>query len=191
MNLPTILHRAGAYTRSRGFTLPELLLVMLVISLLLGLLLSAIRMVHRHTLQTVTRGELKGIEAAFNQYFAHYQTWPYWPTNQWPTKDMDYVIDEKVARALQGAEEDSDHGINPDRIPFMTFSRLYKDYPVNAWGEGERYGTNCGYRVKFDYDGNNQVTAPDGSTVRRGVLVWTINPEERDSELQLLGSWKE
>ncbi len=181
-------------TRRRAFTLPELLLVMLVISILLGLLLSAIRMVHRHTLQTVTRGELKGIEAALVQYFAHYQTWPAWPTNVWPSADREYVLDDQVARALQGAEESSDYGINPDRIPFMEFARLDREsYPVNAWGEGVQHGTNCRYRVKFDHDGDNKVIAPapDNSVVRRGVIVWTHNPEEPDAAVQLLGSWKE
>jgi hypothetical protein len=167
---------------------------MLVITLLLGLLLAAIRRVHQHTLETVARAEVKGIEGAWQQYFAHYQTWPCWPTNNVPTADTAYVIDPKVARALQGAEQTGDYGINPDNVPFLSFSRFsviggVAEYPVNPWGEGGRNGTNACYFAAFDFDGDGRIVGPDGASHIHSVLVWTVNPDAAGTDRRILGSW--
>ncbi|MDD5708122.1 MAG: type II secretion system protein [Kiritimatiellae bacterium] len=188
---------ASRAVRSRAaFTLIELLMVVMVITMLFGILLSAIRTVQRHTLQTVTRAEIKNIENAWKQYFAHYQ--------MWPTNPPPYRIDAAMARSLQGVEANS--AINPDSLVFMEFSRFALDgRPLNAWGDSGRHPNDlCSYYVFFDNDGDNEVSVPlyagletpDTTTTTnllRGVAVWTYNPEIKDSggNPVVLGSWQQ
>ena len=82
-------------TTNHAFTLIELLMVVMIIAVLFSILLSAIRTVERHTLQTVTQAEIKNIENAWKQYFAHYQMWP---TNNLP----DCRLGEAFANVLRG-----------------------------------------------------------------------------------------
>lgn len=181
----------------RAFTLIELLMVVMVITILYGILLSVIRTVQRHTLQTVTRGELKNIENAWKQYFAHYQMWP---------ETAGHQIDKEVSEALQGITNSPwAANWNPDGIAFMEFSRFDADRrPLNAWGESGRHDKDmCSYYVLFDTDGDNRLLAtdvgplPNGLPVPftnalfRGVAVWSYNPEERDDARKTLGSWQQ
>jgi prepilin-type N-terminal cleavage/methylation domain-containing protein len=179
-------------SRSRAFTLIELMMVVMIMTILFAILLSAVRTVQRHTLKTVTRGELKNLESAWKQYFSHYQTWP--------TNPPGYVIDASWAAALQGA--DSEAGINADRLVFMEFARLADGQPLNAWSESGRHDLRlCAYYVLFDEDGDNELVAPAlaaplvppfSNTLHRGVAVWTYNPEARDAQRRptVLGSWQ-
>jgi prepilin-type N-terminal cleavage/methylation domain-containing protein len=180
-----------------AFTLIELLMVVMVIAILFSILLSAIRTVQRHTLQTVTRGEIKNIENAWKQYFAHYQSWP---TNQPPM----HLIDETRARELQGIAGTA-ATLNPEGIVFMEFSRFNATgRPLNAWGESGRHNEDlCSYYVMFDTDGDNQLLESDveslpGSLLKpftnslyRGVAVWSYNPEAREDSRKVLGSWQQ
>ncbi len=186
--------------RRVAFTLIELLMVVMVIAILFSILLSAIRTVQRHTLQTVTRGEIKNIENAWKQYFAHYQSWP---TNQPPM----HLIDETLARELQGIAGTA-ATLNPEGIVFMEFSRFNTaGRPLNAWGESGRHNEDlCAYYVMFDTDGDNQLLAteiqalpaglsqtpsPFTNSLSRGVAVWSYNPEAREDSRKVLGSWQQ
>jgi prepilin-type N-terminal cleavage/methylation domain-containing protein len=187
-----------------AFTLIELLVVVMVIAILYGMLLSAIRTVQRHTLQTVTRGELKNIENAWKQYFAHYQVWP--ETDG--AEETARLIDGDMAWALQGVTNSAWAARwNRDGIVFMEFSRLDADdgRPLNAWGESRRFEKDlCSYYVAFDIDGDNQIEvrpcerlgspgASPATNVFRGVVVWTFNPEIKDRATGMpavMGSWQ-
>ncbi len=194
-----------------GFTLVELLMVIVVLTILFGISLTAIRTVARNTNKTVTRSELKSIESAFKQYYAHYQCWPL--TNE--TADASSPIGEALAEILMGTEEDTALS-NPDKLVFMEFARVTKDgLPLNSWGESGRFKEAvCQYHVAFDTDGDNWITFPtnnisdwaafhemassgDGDTatstrkLRRSVIVWTFDPElTPDDEDYLIGSWQ-
>jgi prepilin-type N-terminal cleavage/methylation domain-containing protein len=194
-------HPPPVVARRAAFTLIEMLLVVMVISILFGILLSAIRTVERHTLQTVTRGEIKNIENAWKQYFAHYQMWP---TNQ-PDQQL---INDEIALALQGIIPDDVNPystLNPDRVVFMEFSRFNADgTPLNAWGESGRHNKDaCSYYVAFDIDGDNQLKLVEdkiqalpnnwpppftNSVLPRGVIVWSYNPA---ADNKVLGSWQQ
>ena len=183
-----------------AFTLIELLMVVMIIAILFSILLSAIRTVERHTLQTVTQAEIKTIETAWKQYFAHYQMWPN------ATNDV-CLLDEKLARILAGNPDAEHEAYNRDKIIFMEFTR-FADYegeqiPVNAWGESGRFKPgDCAYYVMFDDDGDNEILVPIeapsvGSTgastnLFRSVAVWSFNPaqtEKGSDQPKLLGSW--
>ena len=190
-----------------AFTIIELLMVILVMAILYGLSLTSIRAVSRHIRKASTRAELKCIETAWKQYYAHYQQWP---TNgtavMGPT-----MLTKELAEGLQGIEEKDSETINPDNIVFMEFARLNDDgEPQNAWGMSGQYSKSaCSYYVAFDDDCDNRVTFPsslsstsgeklsykrsdwatdddEGALSRykeydyqlnRGVIVWTFNPE--------------
>ena len=177
-------------------------MVVMIIAVLFSILLSAIRTVERHTLQTVTQAEIKNIENAWKQYFAHYQMWPTNPPN--------YLIDKRYANALRGQEQETDREkkLNPDDIIFMEFTRFAKlntgneQIPVNAWGESGRHKPeDCAFYVMFDDAGVNQIEVTPGkghtqTNLFRSVVVWSFNPAQTEEESgagsarpKLLGSW--
>jgi hypothetical protein len=174
-------------------------MVVMIIAVLFSILLSAIRTVERHTLQTVTQAEIKTIENAWKQYFAHYQMWP---TNNLP----DFMLDEDLAKVLRGHTDADD--LNPDRVIFMEFTRFAKlssgdvEIPVNAWGESGRHKPeDCAFYVVFDDDGDDQIEVAPGAgytntVLLRSVAVWSFNPAQTEEESgagsarpKLLGSW--
>ena len=204
----------------RAFTLVELLLVITIISILLGLLISTVRAVRRFSRQTITRGEIKNIEAAWKQFYAHYQYWPNADaidtgvsdtvTRVDENGDVQYELVAPLARMLEGTAVEGDPaGITPynaDKIAFLELSRFNGDAdPVNAWGRdrtifvsGKKPNT---YVVFFDSNGDNELAVefPDGSSTNifRSVAVWTENPEyvadeaDRGGPPRYFGSWME
>lgn len=184
--------------RRRGFTLIELLVTISIISILLGMLISTVRAVRRYSRQTITRGELKNIEAAWKQFYAHYQYWPDASTIKGVSRenedgDARYEMLADLARMLEGESVDvteDDSGIktyNADKIAFLELTRFNdKGDPVNAWGLARTDPTITGkkpntYVVVFDSDGDNQIEVrfPDNTSnnLYRSVVVWTENPE--------------
>ena len=180
-----------------AFTLIELLMVVMIIAVLFSILLSAIRTVERHTLQTVTQAEIKNIETAWKQYFTHYQMWP---SNNVPANFPENLLGEDLAKVLRGDADAKNQ--NPDQVIFMEFTR-FADFenvpiPVNAWGESGRHKPeNCAFYVMFDHEGDNQIEVAPGTgytttNLFRSVAVWSFNPAqtEKDSDKpKLLGSW--
>ena len=192
-----------------GFTLTELLMVMMVMTILYCIALSAIRAVDRTARKTAARAELKSIETAFKQYYAHYQTWPDVLADDTEDRD-DAPINASLAMVLDGTYDGSrgrENGGNPDKMIFIEFSRMTNDgIPLNPWGSSGRYETEkCNYHVAVDADGDNSVQfAPEGyentaavellpsnRRYRGSVIVWTFNPELKDSNADyLIGSWQ-
>lgn len=191
----------GAVGR-RAFTLVELLLVISIISIILGMLVSTVRAVRRFSRQTITRGEIKNIEAAWKQFYAHYQYWPDASEIDTVTRtdvngDARYELLAPLARMLAGAEvadvADDPAGIttyNADKIAFLELTRFNRDGdPVNAWGRDRTIAVTGKtqlntYVVIFDANGDNQITVkfPDEfgepeTNLFRSVVVWTENPE--------------
>ena len=195
-----------------GFTLTELLMVMMVMTILYCIALSAIRAVDRTARKTAARAELKSIETAFKQYFAHYQNWPGDLGSDATADPGDTIIDAKLAGILDGSDDGGlgrDKGGNPDKLIFIEFSLSNKDgAPLNPWGASGRYEKEkCRYHVAVDANGDNYVkpseevvkygTAnavrilPADRRYRGSVMVWTFNPELKDSnEDYIIGSWQ-
>lgn len=203
-------HAAGS---RRAFTLLELLVVLGIISILLGLLLPAIRAVQNHARKSIAQGEVKTIESAWKLYYAHYHRWPTnevvsgsnpWSSNGW--KATTYIIDAAVADALQGVTNDpsltsgeaSAAGlINPDGLQLMEFTRFDTDgAPVSPWYRTGQPSEGLIYQVTFDSNGNNQVPHPmspsdNSRPINRRVIVWTRDPTKNPaSDESYIGSWK-
>ena len=194
-----------------GFTLTELLMVMMVVTILYCIALSAIRAVDRTARKTAARAELKSIETGFKQYFAHYQNWPGKLADA-TADDGDTLIEADLAEVLNGTYEGvkgRDDGGNPEKLIFVEFSRMTDDgIPLNPWGASGRYGTEkCRYHVAVDVDGDNYVRfapkeydnpqanaitcLPSDRRYRGSVMVWTFNPELKDNnEDYIIGSWQ-
>jgi len=216
-----LVSRQGTKKARRAFTLVELLVTISIISILLGLLISTVRAVRRFSRQTITRGELKNIEAAWKQFYAHYQYWPNAETVAAVSRadsagDAQYELLAPLARMLAGETipdiADDPAGIetyNADAIAFLELTRFNSaGDPVNAWGHAreievadtgkEKPNT---YVVVFDTNGDNQILVelPDepATNLFRSVAVWTENPEyvadeaDRGGPPRYFGSWME
>lgn len=191
-------HSAFRTPRS-AFTLTELLVVITIIAILLGLLYGAIRTVSRFSRETITRGELANIEAAWKQYYNYYHSWPSndvegagytQPTASDP--DETYEIGPRLARMLEGTPTNAPGfpPLNPDAVPFLELTRFDSaGAPISAWGvsRGQRYF------VKLDLNGDSALSVPTNTvpnvqytTVFRHVAAWTANPDRPGI---LIGSW--
>ncbi len=194
-------------SRKNAFTLLELLVVITIIAILLGLLYGTIHTVSRYSRETITRGELANIEAAWKQYYSYYHTWPTNDVEKVGNSisaagfqryksdgDLQYELGPYLANMLAGVTSDTTTaGLNQDGVVFMEFTRFDKETPpapISAWGwsRGQRY------YVKLDVNGDNTLLVPadaPGSnptnTIFRRVAVWTVNP---DLPGHLIVNWK-
>ncbi len=194
-----------------GFTLLELLAVIGIISILLGMLLTAINSVTRFSRRTVARSEVKMLENAWKQYLEHYG---HWPTNTGfrsdgillsgvpgvPDNGDTYRVDAELARALEGRAEACEAlGFNPGLLSFMEFTRRAGGVPINPWtrkigvdidGQDEPPdGRHFYFRLDINAEGHLDVPGPVPedfpSTVAREVIVWTYDDLKR-----IIGSWQ-
>ena len=193
----------GALKRRRAFTLIEMLIVISIISVLLAMLYGALERAQKFSRRTITFTELRSIESAFKQYYAHYHAWPSnavvaAASQRESNADKGFVIDANVARALQGFFESGNESLrelNPEAIPFIEFSRYSPNsrHPVNPFKsvKASANDTSRSYKVLFDTDGDRQILVPtdpdaQGTTaatnVIAGVAVWTVIPATRKSD---------
>ena len=176
----------SASRRPTGFSLLELLIVVGIITILLGLLLPALRAVTRHSRRIAAQHETKMIEAAWKQYYATYARWP---TNSGAIGE---TISGTLAAMLQGIPDKGDEGfeLNPRRLRFVDFTRLNGDGdPVNPWLLRDGY-----YHVRFDtdFDGIIPADPPISNDVPRDVIVWTYNADRQPGDPEyVVGSWRE
>ena len=203
--------------RCSGFTLTELLMVMMVVTILYCISLSAIRAVDRTARKTAARAELKSIETGLKQYYAHYLSWP--PLSEGAANesgDRVATLTANFASILNGTDSSTEKNGNPDKLIFVEFARLDKDdHPLNPWGTSGRFPKDdCYYYAAMDTDGDNCVRLPDNPKkegtpagdvqgmnavsllpsdrrFRGSVIGWTFNPElKADDKDYLLGSWQ-
>jgi type II secretory pathway pseudopilin PulG len=197
-----------------------MLIVISIISVLLGMLYGALERAQKFTRRTITYSELKSIESAWKQYYAHYHAWPsndlVNAASRLPPsgEDLGFVIDAPLARMLQGVRETdsgSDLGqLNPEAIPFIEFARYsaVTRAPVNPFkaNSSSPQDMSRSYNVLFDTNGDRQITVPSGDAqsptnapVIGSVAVWTVIPATRTSNSSgqteptgdvILGSWE-
>ena len=130
--------------RNAGFTLLEMLAVVSILSVLLGIVLSAIHSAQNHTRRAIARSEVRSVESALKAYLDHYGNWSRLGDLVGEANgecgDRLFVIDGDIAVALEGtvADNETARRVNPDALPFIEFSRhLRADddrrIPVNPW----------------------------------------------------------
>jgi prepilin-type N-terminal cleavage/methylation domain-containing protein len=189
---------AGGDPRA-AFTLAELLLVITIIAILLGLLYSAIKTAGRYSRETITRGELVNIEAAWKQYFAYYHTWPTNEVEEGTSNardtdnqirykvltdsddgtgrggDVQYEIGPRLARMLEGVPTTNttitpNVVLNPDAVPFLELTRFEKGTGAPISAWGDLRGKR--YFVKLDINCDNTLSVPTNSS---GVAIAVTN----------------
>ena len=199
--------------RQEGFTLLEMLAVVSILSVLLGIVLSAVHSVQAHSKRALARAEVRNVESAFKTYYDHYGSWKRLIENL-PEEDrfqndavVCFAIGETIGYALEGDSYEMGGNevaqkINPDSIPFLEFSRHYRNgkegenrprIPVNPWiGSGDQEGHedygkvgDARFYVALDANGNGCISLPSGARfpdtgndkLSRTVVVWTYNPQ--------------
>lgn len=208
----------GVRRSSPAFTLIEMLIVISVISVLLGLLYGSLERARKFSRRAVAYTEVKNIEAAFKQYYAHYHDWP--PesflnsvtalTPQSAEGDNGFVIDASAAKMLQGDLSETDdqtlRSANPDRIPFIEFARRNaQNIPINPFRLSSGTTETRQYKVLFDLNNDSQLQISDSivssfqTNVYASVAVWTVIPGTSSSGQnnngtqsvtdEVLGSW--
>ena len=187
-----------------------MLIVISIISVLLGLLYGSLERARTFSRRAVAYTEVKNIEAALKQYYAHYHNWP--PTDVSETafpsgQDAGFQIDKDVATLLQGTISDNTRpaikAANPDRIPFIEFARKNSNsMPINPFRLTSGTETRQ-YKVLFDLDNDSMIRVAENSAnfqtnVYASVAVWTVIPgstvSSRNNGTQtatdeVLGSW--
>ncbi len=136
----------GTISRRAGFTLLEILAVVSILSVLLGIVLSAIHAAQNQSKRAIARAEVRSVESALKAYLDHYGNWSLMKdplsasSGEESSGDRWFVVDGDVSAALEGAVADSANAksMNPDGQPFLEFSRhLRADdgrrVPVNPW----------------------------------------------------------
>ena len=132
--------------RRTGFTLLEMLAVVSILSVLLGIVLSAIHSAQNHTRRSIARAEVRSVESALKAYLDHYGNWTRLASligeggGEDASGDRMFVLDGPVALALEGTVADNADALtaNPDAQPFLEFSRHLRitddrRVPVNPW----------------------------------------------------------
>ena len=135
----------GTISRRAGFTLLEILAVVSILSVLLGIVLSAIHAAQNQSKRAIARAEVRSVESAFKAYLDHYGNWNglsyFLPASDASTEDSWFVLGSGLAAALEGRiSENTTHSsehANPDALPFIEFSRHLRiddsRVPVNPW----------------------------------------------------------
>jgi type II secretory pathway pseudopilin PulG len=166
----------------------ELLAVVAIILILAGIILPVISRAHNHTLEVLAESEAKQIETAWGQYLTEYEKWP-----ACLASNTAYAIADDLARLLEG---ENIGNANPKKISFMHFARYNtSSNPISPWGKRQTSGQSY-YYCKFDTDydqtipGTGIPTDPPADSVRRWVIVWTINEAAPPSDPHyVIGSW--
>jgi len=185
MNVPSVSSR-------RAFTLIELLVVISILAVLMTLLFPAVSRVFDTAKKTQAKNDATQLASAVTAYYAEYGKMPLAQTSDTQINDSggDFV------NLLSG--QNINNG-NPRQIVFLEvpkaksgkngaeatgagFSSAFKD----SWGNA--------YEVWVDGDYNNVIKGPDGSDIRKTVLVWSTgkpkgtakNTEQKD----FIKSWE-
>ena len=111
----------------RGFTLLELLIVIVIIGVLVGLLVPAFNKLKEQSKRTQARGEAQSIETAVKAYFQEYGYWPC-PDNDDEVEPLYKTTDnhEVLDRLLPVASD------NTKGITFLEVDDLSRDDDGNA-----------------------------------------------------------
>jgi len=183
-----------------------MLIVISIISVLLGLLYGSLERARKFSRRVIAYTEVKNIEAALKQYYAHYHDWPVnvgtfidsisQPLATTGGSDGGFAIDKNAADMLQGSITDSSaqglRDANPDRIPFIEFARFAKgtdqSVPVNPFRVTTGATQTRQYKVLFDLDNDSEIQVTDAdvsgysTNVFKSVAVWTVIPGTSGSD---------
>ena len=158
---------------NKGFSMIEMLVVIGIISMLAGILLTAVHSVRVTARKTRARNEVDQISAAWLQYQQDYRRFP-------RTVTLDHMNQQAVT-ILRGSPA---HADNPRSIVYLDFNTNTIQM-VDPWNEP--------YYVELDTDYNNKIAAgrsPTGQELPLSVAVWSRGPDKQPNTEDDIRSWR-
>jgi prepilin-type N-terminal cleavage/methylation domain-containing protein len=158
--------------RLSGFTLIEMLLVIVIIAVLAALLLPAVNKAIQASERQKAQTTAYQLATAFRNYQTEYGTWPDSSSNGLG-----------VSATMVTALTKLDSTLNPRGIVFLEVDQksVKTGSYCDPWG-----GV---FQVQFDQTYKGSVTAPDGKTVPAGVVVWSYGPTGAANSNGWVKSW--
>lgn len=169
----------------RAFTLIELLVVIAILGILMALLVPAVS----SAMYTAKKGQAKNDAVQIAQSIIAYES----EYGRMPDVDGTDANTAELLNILSGQDDEN----NPREIVFLevprakqgkngaqssgsTISSSWKD----PWGED--------YEIRIDTDYEGELTAPDGNTIRKKVLVWSQadSKKTKDDTDKFVKSWE-
>jgi len=175
MNVPSVSSR-------RAFTLIELLVVISILAILMTLLFPAVGRAFDQVKKTQAKNDAAQIATAITAYYTEYGKMPL------ATGSGDMQINDssgKLMNILAGVTPNDPD--NPRQITFLEVPRAKsgKNGAENTGGNySSAYKDSWGqpYEVWVDGDYDNKIAGPDGTDVRKTVLVWSTGKPKGKSK---------
>ncbi|NLB60217.1 MAG: type II secretion system protein [Lentisphaerae bacterium] len=151
--IQTLSISASGRHRAAGFTLIELLVVISIIAILLGFALPSFLPVKDTARQRKAVITAKHLELAFNEYCNQLQEWPESGAAEKTVRGS--LLNKLVNTTVDG-----------ENFCFFEIGTNTVENFTDPWGNY--------FRVKFDDNFDGKVDLPDGATISKSVIVWTV-----------------
>ena len=186
------LQISSLHSPKRGFTLIELMVVIVIIGILASITVPAATKMIAQAKKTQCANDALQLKSAIGTYFTEYRKYPVknpQAGNDTPIESKNELMD--ILLAADG--EAGPNGLNPRKISFCSFKKAkpagnqkYRGGVIldqsgggTLWDPFTRH-----YFVKMDLDYNNRINAPSWvegtSVIPQGVIVWSLGPEEAE-----------
>lgn len=180
---------------ARAFTLIELLTVIVIIGVLAGLLLPALKGARDSAKKTKAQTTINGVSIALKAYNNEYGFWPLTASGgSVPNAVLTAVQNQRLIELLGGSDVylDGSAGGNPRRIQFLGMKTSETNavsttasngvYPITSGGGAVNLTDpwNNSYMFRFDDDGDNKVETYGGATtIPGGFAIWSAGPDKK------------
>lgn len=185
-------------SRSGGFSLLELLVVITIIGILAGIMFPVISRVISNTRKAHAENDALQLKNAITTYFTEYRKYPADPGS---SESSTLRSDHDLMDILLAADNSRAEEFNPRKVVFFTGkqarraegSKFRRGISMDRDGAGELWDPYAErYYVRMDMDYNGRVEAPDWDSetpiVPEAVLVWSTG-EDLDLDVENVKTW--